>query len=225
MNFLQLVQRLARDTGVAGTGPSTVVGQSGDSGRLVNWISSAWTDIQTIHPDWQWMRASASFATIDGQATYTPAQCGVTDFGAWDRNSFRNYDTAAGTSSEIFMTYQEYEIWRDEYQMGSMRSVRTRPYQVTITPAKAIGLGPTPTSGYTVIGDYYTVPTEMTLDSDTPSLPTQYHMAIVYRAMMFYGAYHAANEVYQHGQTEFKRIMARITTDRLPDIQFAGALF
>lgn len=225
MNFLQLVQRLARDTGVPGTGPATVVNQSGEDGRLVNWISSAWVDIQNEHSDWQWMRKSASFSTVAGQATYTPTQCGVTDFGAWDRNSFRNYDTAAGSKSEIFMSYQEYELWRDEYQFGNMRTVQTRPSQITITPDKSIGLGPVPAAGYTVIGDYYSIPTEMTLDADIPALPTQYHMAIVYRAMMFYGAYEAANEVYQHGQTEFERIMARIYSDRLPDIQFAGGLF
>jgi hypothetical protein len=40
-------------------------------------------------------------------------------------------------------------------------------------------------------------------------------MMIVYRTMMFYGGYEAAPEVYQRGETEFKRLMNRLEIDQL----------
>ena len=49
-------------------------------------------------------------------------------------------------------------------------------------------------------------------------------MAIVYRAMMMYGAFESANEVYDRGETEFGKIMRRMADQRLPEVTFGGAL-
>lgn len=224
MNFLQLVNRLRLEAGVSGADLSTVINQTGEMARLVKWINAAWMDIQSMREDWPWMRTSCSFATVAGQATYTVAQCGVTDLGAWARDTFRNYDTAEGINSEIFMEYVAYEKWRDLYLFGSLRSNQSRPIEITITPDLSLGLGPVPAAGYTAIGDYYRIPSEMALDDDIPGMPNQHHLAIVYRAMMSYGAYEAAPEVYQRGETEFKTIMRRLSNSRLPEITLGGAL-
>lgn len=262
-----------------------------------------------MRQDWDWMRTTATFPTVTGQATYTTTQIGLTDFGKWARDTFRNYanpsvtfsiaspcvmtltshnlsvgdtvipfttgalptgltsgttyyvqsvpssdtvtlsatsggtaintsgtqsgthtissnnvTTFAGLKSEIFMPYIEYDFWRDGYEFGALRQTQTRPTVITITPNKSIGLGPFPISGYTVLGDYYRVPTEMSVNTDTPTLPTQYHMAIVYRAMMSYGAFEAASEVYQRGEMEFNKMIRRVLADRLPEITAGSAL-
>lgn len=224
MNFLQLVQRVQLECGVSGAAPATVVGQPAEINRLVKWVNSSWIDIQNERQDWEWMRGSCSFVTIAAQATYTPVQCGITDFGAWDKDSFRNYETAAGSGSEIFMDYIDYETWRDTYQFGSMRTSYSRPMDISITPLKALALGQVPTAGYTIVGDYFKIPSELALDADIPAIPTQYHMAIVYGAMLSYGGYEAASEVYQRAEIGYKKIMRRLRNDQLPDVTFAGAL-
>lgn len=224
MNFLTLTQRLRQEAGASGTGPVTVISQAGELARMVSWINSAWMDIQSVHQDWEWLRSSASFPTVASQATYTPAQCGLSDFGMWARDTFRNYDTSVGTSSEVYMEYVEYEAWRDSYQYGALRSSTSRPMVMTITPAKAIGLGPVPLVGYTVTGDYFKVPTEMTLDADIPALPTQFHMAIVWRALVIYGYYEENQSIVQRGQMEFDKIIRRMAIDRLPEATGPGAL-
>lgn len=309
MNFLALFQRLKTECGVSGSTPTTVVSQTGEYGRLVNWVNTAWMDIQMMRRDWDWMRRTATFPTVTGQPIYTASQIGLTDFGYWARDTFRNYanptatfsiaspcvmtlqshnlavgdtiipfttgalptgltagvtyyvksspsaDTATlsstpggsaintsgaqsgthtissnnvltftGLRSEIFMSYVDYEFWRDGYEYGALRQTQTRPTVVTITPTDGIGLGPFPISGYTVLGDYYSVPSEMSANTDTPALPTQYHMAIVYRAMMSYGAFEAASEVYQRGEAEFNRMMRRVAADRLPEITAGPSL-
>lgn len=230
MTFLELCQRMRQECGISGTGPSTVVGQTGNLKRIVDWVNTAWMDIQTAHPDWDWMRTSASFPTVASQATYElgtgtgTVGVSVATFGRWDRDTFRNYDTSIGTNSEVFMGFVHYDTWRNAYMYGAQRAVTTRPINMSISPTKAITLGPPPAAGYTITGDYFYAPLNMTLDADVPALPAQFHMAIIYRAMMSYGAYEAAPEVYQRGELEFGKLMRRMTADRIPETIWGGAL-
>lgn len=226
MDYLALCLRTAQECGVPNSTLTTVSGQTGQLKRVVDWVNTAWNDIQTAHQDWGWMRTSTSWVTVDAQYQYTTAQCGITagTFGMWDRITFRNYVTASGNQSEIVMGYIDYDAWRDNYLISGTRAVRTRPMDFAIGPDKSIFLGPVPSAGYTMTADYFTAPLDMTADADTPALPTQFQMAIVYKAMMHYGAYYAASEVYQRGELEFTKLMRRMDADRLPEIGFAGAL-
>src|SRR5574340_10265 len=213
MTFLQLAQRLRQECGVSGVGPTAVTGQTGEMKRLVDWIASAWTEIQELHPDWKFLRLTASWAAVDGQLEYTTAQCGVTagTFGSWIRDSFRTYVTATGTSSEMFLFWMPYTVWRNTWKFGANRSVKSRPAQFTITPDDSIGLGPAAASGYTMSGDYYRSSVTLAADSDVPALPTKHSpMIIVYLAMMKYGAHESAPEVYATGEKEYKRLLARL---------------
>ena len=228
MNFLDLVNRLRLECGMSGADLVTVVGQTGENNRAVQWVNASWNDIQTAHQDWQWMRKTATFPTVAGQALYPngtgPGTTGVTDFGMWARDTFRNYPTAQGLAAEIYMDYIDYENWRNSYMYGALRFQETRPFQVTIAPDKSLGLGPFPNDQYTVLGDYYSAPAPMVLDTDIPPLPVQFHMAIVHRAKMYYGRYESAAEAYGAGNEEFIKFMARMDADRLPEIMRPGPL-
>lgn len=225
MTFLQLVQRFCRYCGIPGTGPTSVTSQTGELGRMVNFVIDAWNDIQSEHPDWQWMKATMTpKVTVDLQASYSLSDLAITDFGAWDLNSLRIYKTSDGTVSEDMLIQIPYEVWRSSYQLGVGRTTTGRPTQFAILPDKSIGLGPVPTGDYTLTADYYTAPVALSLDADTPAMPDQHHMAIVYRAMMAYGSYEAAPEVYQRGETEYRRIKNRLETDRLPDVLIGDSL-
>lgn len=226
MNFLQLVQRAERECGVPGSGPSAVTAQTGEHGRFVNWVADAYNDIQTKHQDWDWMRTSTSWTTSDGVYRYSTTDCGIASgtFGMWAQDTFRNYPTAAGVTTEITMSHLGYDNWRDTYLLGGTRATRSRPVEFAVGPDKAIYVGPVPASGYTMTADYFTAPVILAADGDTPLLPTQYQMVIVYRAMMSYGAYESASEVYQRGELEFNKLMRRLEIDRLPPVGFAGPL-
>ena len=215
MNFLELANRTKRKCRVTGVAMTTVISQAEEFARLIDFINAGWMDIQMTRPDWKWMRNSMTFPTVAGQATYTLAQIestgsGFANFGNWDLDTFRSYTTSVGTNDETPMSWMPYDVWRDTYQMGATRNTQTRPNQFTLTSLLGIGLGCTPADGYTISGDYYKVATEMALDADTPSLPSQFHMAIVYRAMMFYGVSEASAEIYDEGKEEFVRMMSRI---------------
>lgn len=229
MTFLELCQTLREEVRASGAGPTAVTGQTGEYLRIVHAINKAWMAIQRKRPDWLWMRASVSFTTTAGQATYTLAQIlaldpTFTSFGNWAKNTFRCYTTAVGTNDENQIDWLPYDAWRDTYQFGATRTTQTRPNQFTITPALGIGLGCTPTGGYTITADYYRKPTEMAADTDEPSLPEEWHMAIVYRAKMYWGVSEAKPEIYDEGKGEFDTIMAQIERQQLPMLQIGSAM-
>lgn len=217
--------------------PSATTGQTGQSARLVDWIDQAWAEIQTKFDDWEWMRSSnllsagVSFVTVAAQSSYPLGTGGGTvgvtaaNFGKWKDGTFRLYLTSAGTSNETDLDQISYDYWRDGYMIGAMRSVTTRPVVVAIGPNKSLCLGPPPTVGYTVTGDYYVAPSAMAADADTPTgLPAQFHMAIVYLAMTYYAGYQAAPEVLMRGQGGYEKLMRQLEQLQAPQISFAGAL-
>lgn len=216
---------------------SSVTNAPAQLARVVSWVNAAWVEIQTRHDDWEWMRSSrllgqgVSFATVAGQPSYPlgsgAGTCGVeaTSFGKWDRLTFRVNTTSVGYQDETFLDWIPYDAWRDAYMFGAMRSVQTRPVAIAIGPGQTLCLGPPPNALYTVTGDYFVAPTEMVADADVPTgLPDQFHMAIVYLAMTKAASYEAAPELLQRGETEFRKLIARLEALRAPEIFMGGSL-
>lgn len=236
MQYLALGQRLVTECGVSGT-LSTMANQTGEMLRIVNWINAAWNELQTEHDDWGFMRSSnllgagASFTTTSGLAYYSlgtgAGTVGVTaaNFGKWDRDTFRVYTTSVGTTNETHLDTIPFDAWRDAYMFGAMRGVTTRPVAIAVGPDNSLCLGPPPTASYTVTGDYFIAPTAMSNDTDTPTgLPAQFHLLIVYKAMQYYGAYEAAPEVFNRGDTGYKMLLAQLEALRLPIMSAGSAL-
>lgn len=225
MNYLQLVNSLRQKCGVTGSDLTNVASQIGESLRLCNWINDAWMEIQEAHDNWKFLQTSFSFLTVNQRQSNTPVQAGVTDLGNWKKDSFRIYVTSIGTNSEIWLPWWEYDDFRNLYQFGSQRNVYSKPVVFSIDPSKNILIGPGPNStSYTIVGEYFKVPSELVTNTDTPSLPTQFHRIIVYRAMMMYANYEAAPEVMNEGQTGFKKFMTRLEIDQLPQVDLGGPL-
>jgi hypothetical protein len=221
VDYLQLVNRARVECGVSGarTPLVTVQGLTGESARLANWVNSAWGDIQTSREDWQWMRAPVEFNTVTQQQTYSPAQAGIgTTFANWKRDSFRCSSVGQNYSDEQLLNYMDYTTFRNLYQYGNMRTTYARPVVVSIVPGvdKSLGFGSIPDQPYVITGEYYTRPVDLVDDIDVPAIPERFHLLIVYRAMMFYGGYEAAPEVFQRGEVEFKRLMNRLDIDQIP---------
>lgn len=229
MTRLQIVQRLREKIGGAGTGPTTTIGQTGESLRQVNWCDEAWLEIQAKSEQWAWMRNSFSFPTTSGKSAYLPtATAGealISDFSSWHDDTFRIYLTATGRSDEQFLVPWDYKDWRDTYNFNVQSTQLARPMVWAERPAdRAILLGNTPDAIYTVTGEYQSVPTALTVDASVPGLPAKYHMLIVYKAMMFAGSYDAAQEVYAEGRDSYDRMMTMLEADQLEQIHFGDPL-
>lgn len=204
MNYLQLAQRLRRESGLAGTSlTSTIVGAIGDSQRLVDWIADAWRELQNeVHERrWRWLRAQCLGDIVSPTMAYTidellGVSAGATRFAFWVPQSrvYRPTVYLASTpGTEWHLTFMPYETFRQLFLIG--QPAGGPPQCWSISPSNQLLIGPPPDQAYKVRADYYRAPQELASDTDTPEMPTQHHMVIVWKALVDYGSYDAGQEV------------------------------
>jgi hypothetical protein len=221
--YLNLCKSLRTECGVSGT-DTTVASGSAEWLRMVGWIAQAWIEIQEKQPDWEWMRKNVTFNTQATKGEYTAAEAGVTDLGTWKGDSFRLYLQSAGVGTEQRIGFKDYNTYRNYYLLSTRKTTYARPSEITISPSRTLMLGLIPNDIYVVSGEYWSSPITLAADADTPAMPSQFHSAIVYRAMMHYGAYEAASDVYERGEKNFKEMMAALRNHQLPSMSMGQSL-
>jgi hypothetical protein len=226
MTFLQLVARLRMECGATGADPVTLQGQlTTETARLAKWINTAWTDLQNARSDWKFMRTAFSFtATQAAGRSYTPAQAGAPLLANWKNDSLRAYAVALGKSNEQILPWLDYDRFRNLYLFGANASMQQRPIMFTVDPQNNLVLGPAPDADYVVSGEAFLLPGALVADTDYPSIPAQYHMILVYKAMMMYGRYENAPEVRQDGEIQYSRMLLELTIDQAPRLHWGGPL-
>lgn len=223
MNFLQLTQRLARECGVAGTGPQAVLNQSNEAARLVNYVADAWVEIQALHDGWRFMEADWTDDVPAGTSQFTASNAGIgATFKAWKTDTFRAYRTALGSVDDMWMTEWDWAVFRDTYRFGPQTP--GRPMIFAVRPGdESIQLGPVPDVAYTIYGEYFQKPVRLAVDNDTPAIDDSLHMVIVYKAMQYYGLYEAASEVLSRGERGYGALLTAMERRYLPDLVAADA--
>lgn len=223
MNFLQICQRAISESG-NGSSLTTVVSQSGKLNKFVEWCQYADIDIQNLHPNWEFMQSDFSFSTVSGTQSYTPTTAGLTDHTTWKIREYGDCRCYLTTATEQLLEFVPWDSFRLTYLRGTSRDLTGKPTIVTVKPDKTLYFYPTPNDAFTIEGEYYKAAQTMTLDASEPLYPSQFHMAVVWRALMMYGAYEAADERYSHGQNEYKKIIRKLEIDQRPSIVWGPPL-
>lgn len=224
MNKLQLCQRVRQESGISGSGPVTTISQSGEMGKIVSWVDSAYEDIENLYTSWNFLRFDFSFQTIAAASTYTPIAVGLDELASWKQDSVRAYLTSSGIGAEQIIYPVSWDMMRDVRLLGAGATLQGNPSEFAIRPNKAMVLWPTPNAIYTVTGEYFKRAQSMTLNTDEPLIPVQFHMAIVWKAVMYYAADQGAAELYAVAGREYARIMRGLKKDQLPVICMGGPL-
>jgi len=219
MTLLELCQTLRSEAGIAGNGPITTAGQTGELGRVVNWIKQAYQDVQDKNTSWNFMRKNYAFNTVIGTQNYDSSY--VPDLSNWKPYSNRLYLNTA--QNEWFLQFVPWEEFRDYRGFGSSRTQTGRPIECTINPAKELVLWPIPDNAYTIVGEYFRTPHVMVADTDTPIFP-RFQMCIVFNALMRYASYVNEPGVYAYAQKEYGKTISSLENDQLEQIKFAGPL-
>ena len=218
MTFLQLVQRLHSEAARQGSAPTTVISQSGFTQRLINWILTAYEDVQSEHESWHFRRSDFSWTTTASTQNYTSAEHLITDLAAWridtDHNNLSGVRLYSSVADEQDLIYFPWDDYRATYKYGSFRTQSGRPTIFSIKPDLSMDLWPIPDATYTVNGEYYMDMQTMALDASVPILP-DYHMIIVWKALMYYGAFEGAPDVYAHGQNEYQKLLSKLEINQL----------
>lgn len=158
MNFLEIVRKASTHAGLQGEVASvtTVRGLQRD---LVEMVKAAYTDLQLMREDWAWLYYSGVFAWQPTTTIFKDPNC--------HRFLKVTYD-----SKEL--GFREYGYWKDP--------ATGVPYVFTIVPeTNAIIVNPV-TETYVLNYRAYRKPEELTSNTQTPILPSQFHYIIVYKA-------------------------------------------
>lgn len=232
--YLQLVNLARSEAGLA-TGDLVTLqsGLSQESTRFKNWVRDEWRRIQSSHPDWQFLRVAGEFTTVANQAQYTPQQAEATVDGtstgaaimaSWKRDSFRLSTSGSNYADEVILGFQPWDIYRNMYQYGNMRAVRTKPVVFTVDPQKNLWMGATPDGAYVVNYEFYRTPQELVADADEPLCPARFHDLIAYRALRAYGIFMSAPEVIGRADSMIDTIYPDLANDQLPPMMSGNPL-
>lgn len=234
--FLELCQRTASECSTSLTGPTAVASQTGRLGQIVNWVNSSWVDLQTKYNDWLFMRHGFRVDTTAGDGEYAFGDCTdtttsatISAFRRWIGDADECHETPmkiylvpAGVATETDLVFLDYRRFYETYLIGSPSN--SYPKHWTRAPDGDLLLGPKPDGIYRVSGEYQRSATELSGDSATPSCPAEYRMVIVYAAMMKYGRYNGAPEVFNDGQANYRRILREMVRTQRPRAVTAGPL-
>lgn len=216
--FLQLVNDVERESGIINKPQrlTTVVGANGRQEKIVHWTATAWEQIQRERRDWTFLRKQFSHALTIGQASYTPADLGLTDFGGWvsEADNFRPftiYDPALGRADETRLKPVNHRAWLDAFDIGVHDA--TRPNAVAIGFDRMLNFGPKPDKAYVVRGWYRRKIQTLSADSDVPYIDEQFHDAIVYRALMLLGEHDEAVMAISTAQAKARSLHSQMVAE------------
>ncbi|WP_028454769.1 phage adaptor protein [Chitinilyticum litopenaei] len=191
MNYLQLVQRLHAEAGLSGNPPQAVTGQSGMFAKLVNWTADAWTEIDT--EPWPWRHVSVPATLLAGQSALTSAQIGKVEV----ITGLRHLPADVFVPSYPVIEQGQPSVWT-QLLPGEVRFNRAPEVDYA---AQLIGLKPQQV---------------LAASLDVPLLPEQYHLAIVWRALMLYAKHEEVPGLYVTAERDYQATLSRAMNALLP---------
>ncbi len=211
MNFLELCKRTRSECGIAGSGPSTVVGQAGDLLRVVNWVQQAYNEVCSKWDDWKYLFTEGFKTLVVDQVAYSIPS----DFGAWEEDSFYITDTNLGGTNTYKLVPIDYDVYRrdkttwDEMPHGM-------PTNFVILPDDSIKLFPKPDQQYRLDYEYFKAAPALSVNTDAPLIPSRWHEVIVYRAKMFWAGFEESETEYKAAEVIFNSLMRELESHQLP---------
>ena len=210
MNRLQLAQRLRSEAGALSASPlTTTLNLTGDSARLVDWVDAAWIEIQQMRK-WNWLWEQAT-VTITAGTNLTAGSVPA-----------HRYDRDSAFVGQTPLTYADWDVFRTEWTTTEI--VDGTPQWWTIRPDNAFVVNAKPTADFAITVERWKNPIAMAADADEPAMPSEFHMLIVWKAVMFYAGWDEAGAMYQNAAANFRRIFKMAVNANTPGFSIGDAL-
>jgi hypothetical protein len=219
MNFLQLAQTVRRESGISGDGPVNVAAQTGMYGKVINWVQQAHEEIQLAEHQWRFDWAKTTQTLTAGQAVYDPLDWNL-QVRQWKRDTPYAYLTANGPNSRHWLAFLSYP------EMVHLQTNDTTglPVYFTETPDRKLELYPAPQAGVTLVMEYFRKPLVLVNNSDEPRMPSEYHMAIAWRAVMMCCAEIEDMARFGVAMKNYTEMMMRMRATELEPMSYPEAL-
>lgn len=229
MNYLQLCQRVHLLLRIGedrpGSAPLTVAAQQGVLAEIVGWVAMAYEDIQRSKTHWLFMTGNGIMAMNIGVSEQNPATQGISSYSKYlgseadGKRSFVGVYTLT-PADETPCFYIPYEQWiLGVYERGVSSAGNGRPAYFTSLPNGKLAFYPKPDIAYNVRIPYSRSVHSLTVDADTPIIPVEHQMAIVWRAIRDYYCTTRENtrEIRAAANEQCKSAMYALHRDQLPE--------
>lgn len=196
MTLLELVNTLKSELGRSGGALDSVDDVSASDARLVRWIRDAWVRLQNDRV-WKWMRTEGTGQIIDGQSVYDPAAFGASGLRGWvvDDDDYQPSFVPEGQAQPVALLRQiSYQRARSMF-LHMPHSPGAPQYWAEADDRKLV-IVPTPVGNWDLTIDYWAGNSSLGNKDDEPAMPQEFHMILVWMALMEGAGFDNAPEVY-----------------------------
>ena len=181
MTFLELINAVLREINEVEI--TTVSSTRGIQTSVKDFINKSQRDIINSEIEWPFTVVSQSFTTTAGTAEYARESNAKTV----NYDSFTVQESAPTAEKKLrYLSFNEYLDRRNEADTNPDTGSRAVPEFIYKTPDQKLGLSPVPDeSTYTVRYYYYKTVSDMTANTDTPTIPERFHDVIVNRSRYY----------------------------------------
>jgi hypothetical protein len=210
MNYLDLCKTTHSEGGIAGAGPATAVNQTGMSAKIARWVRDAWIDLQSLYPNWKFLRKRETKTLEAGEREYgLVSDLGMPNVRKWDNDLLFITDPDTGYRAPLkFVEYPDFEATYSQFNPG-------KPSVFTVMPDFTLAFNATPDKAYVVTFNYWMTGERLVDDDDIPSIPEDHHMTIVWLALSRYGTHEGARNEKKDYQSEYLAALRRLEIDQL----------
>lgn len=226
MNFIELCRAAASDSGTIAGLPSfvSVVGATGRAAQLVGWVRDAWIDIQNERSDWLFMRSYAYKTLVPGNNSVSLESLALGDVSRITLLIIK--DPAKPDSDQSELRKVSWEEYRRTYGGAFTSSANAQRPQVWTEwqdqSVPWLAIGPEPDKTYDLYIEYIRTPQVLTLDTDIPQMPPQYHRLIQAEAIRLGARSDEAFQVLGERADMYSRLRYALVRDQTPPISIAN---
>lgn len=189
--YLELVQDLHSECNVGGTAPTSgnFTSLTGTAAKLKTWVKQADLELKSKWFNWKFLWASGTTSVISGTSDYAAP----TGLGMYDKGTFQ----LDGDPIDVI----EYREFKETYFHAT--NTPGTPTKVVILPDNRLRLWPEPNASFTLSYEYYKAAnaSSMSAHGDSSVIPSAFHQAIYYLAMLYYAKWDNAPELESHAMS------------------------
>lgn len=211
MTFLEIAQKVARESGITTTGPTNVNGQVGALQKVIYWVLDATQEILDECPHWRFLWSQATSFCSAGQKVYSLADLEITNIDSGGISAIDKLFVNGREATKVL-----WGNWSEGYRNGT--AAASAPSFYTVSPDNKIHFYPSPASNHRVDIDYYRKASLPVESEDVPEIPVEYHLAIVHKALVLYAIHEDDDMRYQQASIEYERWLGKLTRDYAPEI-------
>jgi len=219
VNYLQLCQRVIEECGVAADGAEaatvlpSIVGVTGELKRIVNYVAQAWTQLQGTKK-WNWMWEQPTLAMLATTSTLA----GTIPESRYEADSL--YIPVAGQEGQ----WPQFMPWFKFRKVFPFRPPGATFNVWSVAPNGSIYTDQAPTVDTPFTVERYKLPSVLANDTDTPEMPADLHMLIVYMAMVMYANFDEAGVQRATAIDQIRDLRAALNSRCLPNLMLGGPL-